>query len=76
MAQITININSELESKIKEIVSSQKTSISKYILSIVEREINSSWNPKVKKLAGSWSDFPSIEEIRSCNIEDTKREEL
>jgi len=76
MAQITININSELESKIKEIVSSQKTSISKYILSIVEREINSSWNPKVKKLAGSWSDFPSIEEIRGCNIEDTKREEL
>ena len=76
MAQITIYINSELESKVKKIASSLNISISKYISTIVEKNIEDSWNPKVKKLAGSWSDFPTIEEIRDSSAKDIKREEL
>ena len=76
MAQITIYINSELESKVKKIASSLNISISKYIATMVEKNIQDSWNPKVKKLAGIWSDFPTIEEIRNNNAKDIKREEL
>ncbi len=76
MAQITIYINSELESKVKKIASSLNISISKYIATIVEKNIEDSWNPKVKKLAGSWSDFPTIEEIRNSSAKDIKREEF
>jgi hypothetical protein len=76
MAQITIYINNDLESKIKEIAASQETSISKYISTVIERNINNNWNPKIKNLAGSWSDFPSIEEIRNNNNLDAQREEF
>lgn len=76
MAQITIYINNELESKVKKIANSLNISISKYISTIVEKNIQDSWNPKVKKLAGSWSDFPTIDEIRSNSAKDIKREEL
>jgi hypothetical protein len=76
MAQITIYINNDLESKVKEIAASQETSISKYISTVIERNINNNWNPKIKNLAGSWSDFPSIEEIRNNNNLDAQREEF
>jgi hypothetical protein len=76
MAQITIYINNDLESKVKEIAAAQETSISKYISTVIERNINNNWNPKIKKLAGSWSDFPSIEEIRNNNNLDAQREEF
>ncbi len=76
MAQITIYINNDLESKVKEIASSLDTSISKYISTIIEKNIDNNWNPKIKSLAGSWSDFPTIEEIRKCNVNDVKREEF
>ena len=74
MAQITIYINNDLESKVKEIAASQDTSISKYISTVLERNISNNWNPKIKNLAGSWSDFPTIEEIRSNDTQDARRE--
>ena len=76
MAQVTIYISNDLESKVKEIASSQETSISKYISTVIERSISNNWNPKIKNLPGSWSDFPTIEEIRSNNTQDLKREEF
>ena len=69
-------INSELESKVKKIASSLNISISKYISTIVERNIEDSWKPKVKNLAGSWSDFSTVEEIRNNSAKDIKRKEL
>jgi len=35
MAQITIHISNDLESKVKEIAASQETSISKYISTVL-----------------------------------------
>jgi len=76
MAQITIYISNDLESKVKEIAASQDTSISKYISTVIEKNINNNWNPKIKNLAGSWSDFPTIEEIRNNDTQDAQREEF
>ena len=65
MAQITIYIDNKLEEKIKEIAKNTGQSISKYISNAIEQKLNNSWNEDIKNLSGSWSDFPSIEEIRS-----------
>ena len=47
----------------------------KYISNAIEQKLNNSWDEDIKNLSGSWSDFPSLEEIRT-NIKDTKREEF
>ena len=75
MAQITIYIDNNLEEKIKEIAKNTGQSISKYIASAIEQKLNNSWNEDIKNLSGSWSDFPTIEEIRTT-VNDTKREEF
>jgi len=76
MAQITIYISNDLELKVKEIANSLDTSISKYISTVLEKNINNNWNPNIKNLAGSWSDFPTIEEIRKNDAQDAQREEF
>jgi hypothetical protein len=74
MGQITIYLNNELESKVKEISKSLGTSISKYVASLLEKNIHSNWDPKTKELPGSWDDFPTIEEIRKNSTADVERE--
>lgn len=69
MAQVTIYINNELESKIKNKALSLNISISKFIAKILEQKIDNEWNADVKELAGSWKDFPELKEIE-------KREEF
>ncbi len=76
MGQITIYINNELEKRIKELASSQNTSLSKYISTVLEKNISNKWDPKVKDLAGSWGDFPTAQEIRESSATDIKREEF
>lgn len=74
MAQVTIYINSSLEAKIKETAKSLNISISKFISGILEKQIQNEWDPSTKELAGSWSNFPDIETIRSVDAKDTSRE--
>ncbi len=76
MAQITIYINNELESKVKQMAKAQNISISKLISKLLEKNLHDEWDREVKKLVGSWKDFPSLEEIRSKQGEDIKREVL
>jgi len=76
MAQVTIYIPNELENKIKEIANSLNISTSKFITTLLEQKIQNEWNPNIKKLAGAWSDFPSLEEIRANQGRDILREEF
>lgn len=76
MAQVTINIDPTLETQIKDMADSLNLSISKFILSVLEEKVNSKWNPNIKQLSGSWSNFPTIDEIRENKAEDIKREEF
>ncbi len=74
MSQVTIYINNRLEEKIKKIAQSMNVSISKFIVSAVEQQLKEEWPGSVKKLSGSWSDFPDLEEIRQTEVNDVKRE--
>ncbi len=75
MAQVTIYINNDIEQKVKKLARAMNISISKYISTILEQKTADSWDSDTKELSGAWSDFSSIEEIRSNkNVKDTKRE--
>jgi hypothetical protein len=65
MAQVTIYIPNDLELKIKAMSSSLNVSISKFISTILEQKIQNEWSHDSKKLAGSWDDFSTLEEIRA-----------
>ncbi|RBQ30471.1 CopG family transcriptional regulator [Arcobacter sp. FW59] len=75
MAQVTIYMDNQLEQKIKELSNNSGISISKFISTILEQNINSKWTNDIRSLAGSWSDFPSIDDIRT-NGKDIEREEF
>lgn len=76
MAQVTIYMNNDLETKIKNIASSLDISISKFIANVLEQKVQNEWNQNVQKLAGSWDDFPSLEQIRDEKTPNTQREEF
>ena len=77
MAQVTIYMNDKIEQKVKKLAKSMNLSISKYISSVLEQKTADSWDSDIKNLGGAWSQFSSIEEIRSNeSVEDTPRESL
>jgi hypothetical protein len=76
MAQVTIYIPNNLESQIKMMASSLNISISKYISTILEQKVQNEWSSNSRKLAGSWDDFPTLQEIRTNQGNDVQREEF
>jgi len=76
MAQVTIYIPNDLESRIKEKASSLNISISKFISTLLEQKVQNEWSPSSRKLAGAWDDFPTLQEIRANQGQDTPREEF
>lgn len=76
MSQITIYIDNNLEKKVKKMASETGLSISKFISNVLENNITDTWSSDVKNLTGSWSDFPTLDEIRASQTKDVQREEF
>jgi len=76
MAQVTIYIPNDLESQIKAMASSLNISISKFISTLLEQKVQNEWSYSSRKLAGSWDDFPTLQEIRANQGKDAQREEF
>lgn len=76
MGQVTIYLEDEIESKMVEAARSAHLSKSKWIAKIVQEIIANEWPQSVVELAGCWEDFPTIEEIRSTEGKDVKRETI
>ncbi len=77
MAQVTIYLDSTIESKLKKAAKSSQLSVSKWIAKIIEEKVATQWSPEIIGLAGSWQDdFPTLETIRTDIQYDSKREEL
>ena len=74
MAQVTIYIPNDLESQVKAIASSLNISISKFISTTLEQKVKNEWSASSRKLAGTWSDFPTLQEIRDNQGKDAPRE--
>ena len=76
MGQVTIYLDDEIERKMNEAVKSSQMSKSKWIAQLVQEKVIDEWPESVAGMAGSWDDFPSLEEIRQAQAKDVRREQL
>jgi len=76
MGQVTIYLDDEIESKMRASVKAMNLSKSKWIANLIKEKVTDEWPESVRKLAGSWKDFPSAEEIRQTMGKDILREEF
>ena len=76
MGQVTIYLEEEIEQKMVDAAKSAHLSKSKWIAKLIHEKVANEWPQSIVALAGSWEDFPSIEDIRSHEGKDAKRETL
>ncbi len=77
MGQVTIYLDNEMEHKLKKAAKASKKSVSKWIAAIINEKVSTEWPQNITELAGSWkNDFPSLDEIRSTQGVDIKREDF
>lgn len=76
MGQVTIYLDDELEAKMVADANARKLSKSKWVAAIIREKLTNEWPHEVREAAGGWSDFPSLDEIRSEAHPDSKRESL
>ena len=77
MGQVTIYLDNEIESKLKKAAKASKKSVSKWVAAIINEKVSTEWPKNITNLAGSWkADVPSLDEIRSTQGIDVKREDF
>jgi metal-responsive CopG/Arc/MetJ family transcriptional regulator len=64
MGQITIYLDDELESKLRAATEHRKVSRSRWIADLIRQHLDSAWPAEVREAAGTWTDFPNLEELR------------
>ena len=74
MGQVTIYLDAELEARVKASAKAMNISLSKWIANLIAEKTSEEWPDSVRRLAGSWQDFPELEEIREETAKDAERE--
>lgn len=76
MGQVTIYLEEDVEQKMIDAAKYSHLSKSKWIARLISEKVANEWPQSVVELAGSWQDFPTIEDIRSDKGKDVDREAL
>ena len=76
MSQVTINLDDEIEKRMTASAKVMKLSKSKWIADAICEKLMDEWPANVRELAGTWQDFPTLEEIRATEQRDITRETL
>jgi hypothetical protein len=76
MGQLTIYLDDESEAKMRAAAKAGHISQSKWVARLIREKTADVWPESVIKLAGSWPDLPTAEEIRNTAGLDARREEL
>ena len=76
MGQVTIYLDDDVEKSMKARAKAMKLSISKWIADAIREKLTHECPANVRELAGSWEDFPTLEEIRETKKRDAAREVL
>ena len=74
MGQVTIYIDDETEKKMIASAKAKNVSKSSWVTEVIREKVAKEWPASVRELVGSWSDFPSITELRSDVGQETERE--
>ncbi len=76
MGQVTIYLDDETEAKMAANAKVMNLSKSKWIANLIQEKLVDDWPDTVRRLAGSWPDFPSREDVSDKPAADTDRESL
>jgi hypothetical protein len=76
MAQVTIYLDKETEEKMRAHAKAKNISQSQWVADLIREKLQNEWPNHVAALAGAWTDFPSLEEIRGEINPDVPRESL
>jgi hypothetical protein len=76
MGQITLYLDTETEARVKAAAQAAGISQSRWVADLIRERTRTEWPAWVADIVGSWSDLPSLEEIREGLPEDLPREPL
>jgi hypothetical protein len=76
MPQVTIYLDSETELRLRTAAERAGISRSRWVAELIRGKTARTWPETVRELAGSWRDFPSLDELRKGQGEDVSREHL
>jgi hypothetical protein len=76
MSQITIYLPDEVETKARVAAKAKGESVSRWVAEQVSRNLEDAWSQGVLDAAGTLTDFPTLEEVRTGYGRDTPREPL
>lgn len=76
MAQLTLYLDQETVGKMRQAAKSEGLSQSQWVARLIRAQLESEWPQAVRELAGTWTEFPEIEELRRSLGNDVPRESL
>jgi hypothetical protein len=76
MGQVTIYLDSETEERMNTIVKATGISKSRWIADIIKEKTDRVWPDHIRKMAGTWKDLPTAEELRKSLGTDAERATL
>jgi len=76
MAQVTLYLDEETIERVRRAARASGLSQSRWLAQLVREKTAREWPAAVREMAGSWADFPEVEEIRRKAGKDVAREPL
>ena len=76
MGQVTIYLEDEIEEKMVKAAKSAHLSKSKWVAKLIQEKVTTEWPRSIVDLAGSWENFPTIDDIRYSPEDDANREQI
>ncbi len=74
MAQLTLYLDEETQSKMRQAAESAGLSQSQWVAGLIRGRLETHWPQAFRDLAGAWSELPEAEALRSGLGEDLRRE--
>ena len=76
MGQVTLYLDPETVERMKVAAKAAGVSQSRWVAELIRDKTATEWPASIARLAGAWSDLPSLEELREGLPEDIPREPL
>ncbi len=74
MPQLNLYVDETTHDRIRRAAKAAGMSLSKWVATVVTEKTADQWPDDVLALAGTWKDFPSLDEIRAGSVADAARE--
>jgi hypothetical protein len=64
MAQITLDLDDDLETRLRDAAKAANLSPDQWVANLIADKLDHKWPAAVVALAGAWPDFPEAESLR------------